>query len=112
MTFHIRAEPVPISFDEEGVARAGGTRVTLQTIVAAFHRGASPEAIAEEYDALDLSDIYVILGYYLQHRDEVDAYIRGQQQVAETLRLENDARNQALGLRERLLARLDEKSGR
>ena len=108
--FQIHIEPVPITFDDAGVARVGGTRVTLQTVIAAFNRGATPEMIVEDYDALGLSDVYLILGYYLQHRGEVDAYMREQQAAADAIRAENDARHNTVGLRERLSARLAAKS--
>ncbi len=35
MPLVIAAEPIPVEIDADGVARVGGTRVTLDTIVAA-----------------------------------------------------------------------------
>jgi hypothetical protein len=70
------AAEVPLRMDDAGVIRIGTTRVTLQALVADFHRGASPEAIALHYSALKLSDVYLVVGSYLQHRAEVDAYMR------------------------------------
>lgn len=81
MGLMINVEPIPIVIDTEGVARIGQTRVTLQAVIAAFNRGASPEEIIEQYPTVPLSEIYLVVGYYLQHRHEVDAYI--QQQKAE-----------------------------
>ena len=40
-------QPIPIRIDEHGVARIGGTRIPLETIVGAFRRGASPEEIVQ-----------------------------------------------------------------
>ena len=40
-------ESVPIHTDADGVVRVAGTRVTLDTIVAAFDAGAAAEEIAE-----------------------------------------------------------------
>ena len=41
-------ERVPIHTDADGVVRVAGTRVTLDTIVAAFDAGAAAEEIAEQ----------------------------------------------------------------
>jgi uncharacterized protein (DUF433 family) len=73
---------VPLRMDEGGVIRIGNTRVTLQALVADVHRGASPEEIAHNYSALNLADVYLVVGYYLQHRAEVDTYVRQQRQLA------------------------------
>ena len=40
-------EPVPIHTDADGIVRVAGTRVTLDTIVAAFDAGATAEEIAQ-----------------------------------------------------------------
>lgn len=36
MTFAVDFDPVPLAVDRDGVARVGGTRVTLDTLVFAF----------------------------------------------------------------------------
>jgi uncharacterized protein (DUF433 family) len=59
---------VPLRLEEGDGVRIGNTRVTLQAVIADFHRGASPEEIAHHYSALNLSDAYLIVGYYLQNR--------------------------------------------
>jgi uncharacterized protein (DUF433 family) len=98
-------EPVPLSTDADGVVRVGGTRVTLDTLVAAFREGATAEAIAEQYPSLQLGQIYTVLGYYLCHQNEVDAYLQRRRQEAAQVRQENETRFPPLGIRERLLAR-------
>ncbi len=99
------AEPPPISVDEDGVARVGGTRVTLDTVVAAFTEGASAEEIAQRYPTLKLQDIYGTLGYCLRHWDQVQEYLNQREQEAGSVRRENEARFPPQGVRERLLAR-------
>jgi uncharacterized protein (DUF433 family) len=98
-------EPVPLSTDADGVVRIGGTRVTLDTLVAAFREGATAEIIAEQYPTLQLSQVYMVLGYYLCHQTEVDAYLQRRRQEAAQVRQENEKRFPPLGIRERLLAR-------
>ena len=100
---------VPLRMDDGGVIRLGNTRVTLQAVVADFHRGASSEEIAYHYSALDLSEVYLVIGYYLQNRAEVDAYVRQQRQLADEARRTYEADHPNDPLRERLLARLEEK---
>jgi uncharacterized protein (DUF433 family) len=95
--------------NEEGVIRVGNTRVTLQAIVADFQRGASPEAITHHYAALSLSEVYLVIGYYLQNRAEVDAYVRQQHAQADEARRDYQAEFPNDVLRERLLAALAER---
>lgn len=102
------AVEVPLRTDEGGVIRIGNTRVTLQAIVADFHRGASPEEIAHHYSALSLSDVYLVVGYYLTDRVEVDAYVRRQRQLADEARHAYEFDHSDDPLRTQLLARVDE----
>ncbi|MGH2415292.1 MAG: DUF433 domain-containing protein [Microcystaceae cyanobacterium] len=105
MTLAIWVEPVPLAVDAHGVVRVGQTRVTLDTVVTAFLEGATAEEIGEQYTALQLSDIYSVLGYYLRHQAEVDAYLRERQRQAQVIRHEAEQRFNPVGVRERLLAR-------
>ena len=49
--------PVPLSSDTHGVVRVGRTRVTLETVVSAFGRGATAEEIVQQYLSLNLADV-------------------------------------------------------
>ena len=99
------AEPVPLATDADGVVRVGGTRVTLDTVVAAFEDGATAEEVVYQYPSLGLADVYSVIGYYLQRRSEVEAYLRQRQQRADEVRQQNEARFDPRGIRGRLLAR-------
>ena len=101
----ILPEPVPLSTDTDGVVRIGGTRVTLDTIVAAFREGATAETIAEQYPSLQLDQVYIVIGYYLRHQTEVDAYLQRRRKEAAQVHQENETRFPSHGIRERLLAR-------
>jgi hypothetical protein len=85
--------------------RVGATRVTLDTVVAAYREGKTAEGIAEQYPSLYLADVYSVLGYVLKHREEVDAYLQGRKRLADEVRKENEARFDPSGVRDRLLAR-------
>ena len=98
-------EVLPLHTDKDGVIRVGKTRVTLDTIVAAFKEGAAAEEIAYQYPTVSLADIYSVIGHYLRQKTEVDAYLKRREKFAAEIRRENEARFDATGIRERLLAR-------
>ncbi|MEA3339506.1 MAG: DUF433 domain-containing protein [Chloroflexota bacterium] len=91
--------------DADGVVRVGGTRVTLDTIVAAFKEGATAEEIVYQYPSLYLADVYSVLSYYLQRRADVETYLRQRQRQAADVRERNEDRFDPRGTRNRLLAR-------
>ncbi len=107
MALVITATPVPLETNPYGAVHVRGSRVTLDTIVAAFEQGANAEEIALQYPSLDLADVYVIIGWYLQHRDEVADYLRKREEQAAAIRREVERRSPQHGIRERLLARRD-----
>lgn len=105
MSLEVEIPPVPLQADERGVMRVGKTRVRLDTVITAWKHGDSPEQIVENFDALDLADVYAIISYYLNHRAEVEAYLEQNRREAERLRAENERRFPQAGIRDRLLAR-------
>jgi uncharacterized protein (DUF433 family) len=105
VTLEVLAEPAPLATDQDGVVRVGGTRVTLATIVTAFHQGTTAETMVQQYPSLTLADVYAAIGYYLRHRADVDAYLAEQQHEAYMVRQQNEARFDHAGIRSRLLAR-------
>jgi uncharacterized protein (DUF433 family) len=105
MEVHAPPDRVPIETDTDGVIRVGGTRVTLDTLIAAFDAGATAEEIAQQYDSVTLADVYSVIGYYLRHQSEVRAYLAERQQKAAESREEDERRFDPKGVRDRLLAR-------
>ena len=98
-------EVVPLAVDADGVMRIGNTRVTLDTVIAAFADGATAEEIVQQYPSLLLADVYSVIGYYLRHTAEVDAYLQQRRVQRDTVRQQNEGRFDPHGVRERLLAR-------
>lgn len=101
-------EPVPLQTTEDGVIRVAHTRVTLDTVVAAFEQGATAEEIVQQYPSMHLADAYAVIGYYLRHRTEVEAYLAERDRVSRAVRQGNEARFNPVGVRTRLLARRPE----
>ncbi len=99
------AEKPPLQKDEDGVFRVGGTRVRLDTVVTAFQNGCTAEEILLKYPSLHLPDIYSVLAYYLQHREDVEAYLAERRRLQEQTEREIEQRFPSAGVRERLLAR-------
>jgi uncharacterized protein (DUF433 family) len=106
MPLAIHTDPVPLRTDENGVIRVGESQVLLDVVVREFNNGADPEGIARGHSTLKLADVYAVIAYYLQHRPEVDAYLRARQEEAARLRQEIEARQPSwTEVRAELLAR-------
>ena len=98
-------EAIPLAVDADGVMRIGNTRVTLDTVIAAFADGATAEEIVQQYPSLHLADVYSVIGYYLRHTAEVEAYLQQRRVQRDAVRQQNEARFDPHGVRKRLLAR-------
>ena len=96
---------LPLRLDAQGTIRVGQSRVTLDTVIAAYHQGASPETIARQYPAVTLAEVYGAIAYYLQHQAEMDAYLQARLAEAAPLREALEDRFNPVGLREQLEAR-------
>jgi uncharacterized protein (DUF433 family) len=105
MSLAIESTPPPLERDADGVVRVGGTRVTLDSVVGAFHDGATAEEIASQYPSLSLADTYAVIAYYLRHRKESDDYIAARASDAAAVKAEAERRFDPAGVRDRLLAR-------
>jgi len=63
--------------------RLKGSRVRLEVVVEEFHKGATPQQIAEWYPTLTLQQVYVAITYYLYNKADVDEYIQRGEAVAD-----------------------------
>jgi uncharacterized protein (DUF433 family) len=71
---------------QEGAYRIAGTRVSLDSVVYAFRRGASPESIQRSYPSLTLEQIYGAITFYLAHAEEVDRHLLANEEEFEEMR--------------------------
>ena len=104
-TLLLTTETLPLQMDADGVLRVGNTRITLDTIVMAFMKGATAEEIVQQYPSVSLADVYYTIGYYLRRQPEVEAYLNRRRRQAERVRRQNESRFDPAGIRERLRAR-------
>lgn len=86
MSLVLECESPPLREDETGAIRIGDSRVLLELVIRAFQDGASPETIVQRYSTLSLSDVYITIGYYLRHQQEVESYLNEREQLAESVR--------------------------
>jgi uncharacterized protein (DUF433 family) len=105
MPLTFAAEAVPLQVDSDGVVRVGKTRVTLDSVIAAFGEGATAEEITQQYPSLVLADVYQVIGYYLRKTADVEAYLQQRRTEAESVRRQNESRFDPEGVRDRLLSR-------
>ena len=105
MTLTLVMEQPPLRLEPDGTVRIGPTRVTLDTLVHCYRTGATAEEIVQQYPSLYLADVYSVIGYYLRHPSEIDAYLQQRRVQREAIRQQNEARFDPHGVRDRLLAR-------
>jgi uncharacterized protein (DUF433 family) len=82
----LRAEAPPLRVGAGGVMRIGTSRISFDLLVEQYENGMTPEDLVRAYDTLELSDVYAAIGYYLKHREEVQAYLKSRSDEASELR--------------------------
>lgn len=78
------ALPDFLTQDPDGFVRVAGHRIGLHHVVRTYNDGYSPEMLLGEYPTLSLSSIHKLIAFYLDHREEVDAYAAEQEGGIET----------------------------
>ena len=63
-----------------------GKRISLDSVVYAFRRGAAPESIRRSYPLLTLEEIYGAIAFYLANQAEIDLYLAKEEIEAEKAR--------------------------
>src|SRR5438309_1760218 len=97
---------VPLREEPSGVLRVGKSRVLLELVLHAFKAGATPEAIVQSYDTLNLADVYAVISRYLAAPALFEEYLRQCDAVAgEARRKIEDLQGPQGNLRATLLAR-------
>jgi len=105
MSVVVSTPEIKLTKTESGVLRVGNSRISLDTVIIAFGQGATPEQIVEDYDSLELTEVYAVISYYLQNREEVENYLANRKVERDDLRRQIESRSNPQGIREKLLAR-------
>lgn len=96
---------IPLEEHPGGVIRISGTRVPLERVIDAFLAGDTPEQIVQDYDSLSIGQVYAVIAYYLDNRENVDAYLAVADQEAADVQGRIEAQFDPVGIRARLLGR-------
>ena len=80
-----------MTLTENGTIRVTGSRVSLEAVVYQYEQGNSAEQIHESFPSLKLADIHAVISYYLNHRDQVNEYLRDQEKKARAVREDIDS---------------------
>jgi len=69
--------------ERNGGYYVAGSRVSLDSIVYSFERGASPDTIRNDFPVLKLSQIYGAIAFYLDHQEGVRSYLAAKERDIE-----------------------------
>ena len=98
-------QTTPLIQEADGTVRITGSRVTLDTIIGAFQKGATAEQIQDSFPSLSLAQIYGAIAYYLNHEADVESYLRERRAEAESIKHEIESQQDTAGFRARIRAR-------
>jgi len=84
-----------------GSIRLNGHRIALEHVVYFYNQGWSAEMILGQFPSLPLALIHKVIAFYLEHQDEVDAYVTACQSEVERQRSEAPASPDLAELRRR-----------
>jgi uncharacterized protein (DUF433 family) len=71
---------------EKGEIRVSGHRIDLFHLVSSYNHGYSAEMLLGQFPTLNLASIHQVIGFYLENRAEVDAYVARCEAEIERLR--------------------------
>ncbi len=71
---------VPLVCAPDGRVFIEDTGVSLEQVVADYEGGAIAEEIVARHDQLRLSDVFLVLSFYLKNRKEVEDYLAAKTQ--------------------------------
>ena len=80
----------------EGVWKVCGSRVSLDSVLAAYLSGLSPEGTQEAFPSLSLEAIHGCLAFYLRNRADLDAYLQRERDNFEAQRRAMAVTNQPM----------------
>ena len=101
-------DDVPLRYDDHGVIRVTGSRITLDVLVDCLEMGDTIDGIHEGFPSISLAQIDAIIRWYLDHKAEADEYIRIGKEEAEKIRREIESRPEYIAFRKRFWSRVEQ----
>ena len=98
-------QTTPLTQEADGTVRIRGSRITLDTLVGAYEKGATAEQIQDSFPSLSLRQIYGTIAYYLEHEVEVKTYLQLRRAEAQSLRNQIESQQDTAEFRARVRAR-------
>src|SRR5688572_5256778 len=98
----------PLNQDSNGTVRLNGSRVTFDTLVAAFKRGNTAEQIQDSFPSLSLAQIYGAIAWYLNHQVDADNYLKERETEAQAIRQEIESQPEQAAFRETMRPRREQ----
>lgn len=77
--------------EREGEYYVLNTQIPVGVVIASWKRGTSPEHITQQFTTLSLADVYGVIPFYLDHRQEVEAHVARLREEYERARLASRA---------------------
>lgn len=105
MTTLASSLPALLTAWRDGTIRVGSSRVLLDLVVYQFKQGATAEQVQHSFPSLTLREVYGAIYYYLQHTDQVEAYLADQEREADEIETAVRANRSSGSLQERLTER-------
>lgn len=78
-------QTAPLHQDQEGTIRLTSSRVTFDTLVAAFKKGNTAEQIQDSFPSLSLAQIYGAIAWYLNNQSVAEDYLKERHAKAEAI---------------------------
>ena len=83
MAFLATTLPAPLTAWDDGTIRVGSSRVLLELVIHHFKQGSTAEQVRHSFPSLTLREVYGAIDYYLEHIEEVETYLLGQEKRGE-----------------------------
>jgi uncharacterized protein (DUF433 family) len=85
-TLEISADPVPLEKWDDGSIRVSGTRLLYYVFLGVYKNEDRPENLVDAFPFLSLGTVYRLVGYYHEHRMEIDEWLDAVQAAGEETR--------------------------
>lgn len=95
----------PLIQNTDGTIRIADSRVTLDSLINAFQKGATAEQIQDSFPSLSLPAIYGAIAWYLDHQDQAKTYLTERRAEAVSQRHEIENQPNIHAFRERIRTR-------